>query len=244
MIHKAFTKATLLVSALTLLSTATQANAPKTGIYVGAALGGAAMTGKSTINVSRLVPALAAVVPANYSPTVSDKNVAGDIFIGFGKRFNCFWVAFEALASFTSLNSKNLIDITPLTTSGNGQSLQFKTTNAWGAAFNLGYHINQASKLYVKLGFECRRFRTTLNANLPPNDPNLLNLNQSKNSTAFVPGLGMDTEICPRLSLRTEYRVALHNGKTVQAANSPTQYSSVKTKPTIHYFNLGLTFKI
>jgi opacity protein-like surface antigen len=75
-------------------------------------------------------------------------------------------------------------------------------------------------------------------------DPNILNLNKSYNSTAFVPGLGMETDLTPRLSLRAEYRSALHSAKTLQTSNSQTQITVIKTRPTIHIFNVGLTVKI
>jgi opacity protein-like surface antigen len=241
---RTLSKCLILASIVTLSVTSVRANAPKTGAYIGAAVGGAALTGKSNLNINRNVPAFGINVPQNFNLTISDKSIAGDIFLGYGRRFNCFWAAIEALASFASLNSKSFIDITPRIAAGNGQSLAVKTTNAWGATLNLGYYINQATKLYLKLGIETRRFRSNFVGTIPLDDPNILDFNKSYNSTAFVPGLGMEAEITPRFSLRTEYRTALHPVKTIETSNSPTQITNIKTRPTIHYFNIGLIFRI
>jgi len=240
---KLLTKSLILTSIVTLMPTTVNANAPKTGIYIGAAVGGAALTGKSNLNINRNAVPFGGVTPQNFNLTISDKNVSGDIFLGYGKRFNCFWAGLEALASFTSLNSKSNVDITPEIAAANGQSLSVKSTFGWGGNLNLGYYINQATKLYLKLGVESRRFRVNFNGAINA-DPTILNLNKSYNSTAFVPGLGMETDLTPRLSLRAEYRTALHPAKTVQVSNSVTQSTIIKTRPTVHLFNLGLTFKI
>ncbi|MBM3633059.1 MAG: porin family protein [Alphaproteobacteria bacterium] len=241
-------KSSLVVASLvTLAATSTHANHPKSGFYAGAALGGTALTGKSNLSVRRNIPALGDV-PQNFNPTIGDKNFAADIFVGFGKRFQCTWVGFEVLASLSSLNANAPLDITPLTTSDNGQFLSIKTTNAWGGTFNFGYYMNPTTKLYVKLGLESRRFRTnfngTGNAAVAATDPNLLSIVKNTTSTAFVPGFGLETDLTPRLSLRTDYRIALHPRKTTNVTNSATQFSNIRTKPTVHYFNLGLVVKI
>lgn len=238
----------VLTSLVALATTSAQANHPKSGFYAGAALGGTALTGKSNLSINRNVPVLLGNIPQNFNPTIGDKNFAADLFIGFGKRFNCTWVGFEVLASLSSLNANAPLDITPLTTTDNGQFLSIKTSNAWGGTFNFGYYMNATTKLYLKLGLESRRFRTNFNgagnAAVIANDPNLLSITKNTSSTAFVPGFGLETDLTPRLSLRTDYRIALHPRKTTNVANSATQFSNVRTKPTVHYFNIGLVVKI
>lgn len=231
MTTNSITKALVLAGLVSVASQSTQAG---TGIYVGAAVGGAAMTGSGNLSISRTVPPL---IAQSFNSRVSDKNVMGDIFIGWGKRFNCFYGAIEALGTFTSLNSRHVLDISG---TNSQQPLNFKTTNAWGGAVNLGYHINQPTRLYVKLGFESRSFRTNFNGTNNFADP-ILSASQSKRSTAFVPGLGMETELNHRFSVRAEYRTALHSGKTVSVSTNPTTYTNINAKPTIHYFNVGVT---
>ena len=240
----------ILASLVTISATSVQANHPKSGFYAGAALGGTALTGKSNLSLNRFVGApIANNVPQNFNPTIGDKNFAADIFVGFGKRFNCTWVGFEVLASLSSLTANAPLDITPLTAGAdNGQFLSIKTSNAWGGTFNFGYYMNPTTKLYLKLGLESRRFRTnfngTGNAAVAAADPNILSVVKNTTSTAFVPGFGLETDLTPRLSLRTDYRIALHPRKTTNVTNSATQFSNIRTKPTIHYFNLGLVVKI
>lgn len=236
-------KITLKVLGFTALTTATLVSTqgepfstpPQTGFYVGAALGGADLTAKSDLLLNRLGLG-GNPLPQNFYLTTADKNVAGDIFLGYGKRINCLWVAGEVTGSLASLSSKAVLGIS----STNPQTLETKTTNAVEGSFKLGYHISSVHMLYLKAGVELRRFKVTFT------DPTNLftTLNKSYNSTAFVPGMGMEVELTPRFSLRAEYRAALHPKKTVQAANSALQSTSVKTKPTIHYLNLGLVFKI
>jgi len=239
MTQKFLGKAAVLAGVVALSSTSIQANAPKTGIYAGAAVGLASLTGKNNLTITRLVPALAVSATQVYNTNISDKNITGDVFLGYGKRIKCVWLAIEALGSLTSLNSKDVLDISGENTQ---QSLSIKTTYAWGGAINLGYFINTHSKLYLKLGLETRRFRTVFNgANV--DDPNIVNVNQKKNSTAFVPGVGLETDLCERLSLRGEYRVALHQTKTNTASDATADVTTIKVKPTIHYFNVGFTFR-
>jgi opacity protein-like surface antigen len=99
---------------------------------------------------------------------------------------------------------------------------------------------NTINKLYLKIGLEFRHFK--VNFTDPSNT--FLNLNKSYNSIAFVPGFGLEIDLTPNLSLRMEYRIALHPKKTVQLSNAASQTTSIQTNPTIHHLNLGLAFKI
>jgi opacity protein-like surface antigen len=200
----------------------------------------ASLTGKSNLTIRRIIPAIPLDAMQVYNSNISDKNITGDIFLGYGKRFNCVWLAVEALGSLTSLNSKDVLDISGANTQ---QRLNIKTTYAWGGAINLGYYINTHSKLYLKLGVESRRF-TTFFDGTNIDDPNIVNVNQKKNSIAFVPGLGLETDLNERLSLRGEYRVALHSAKINEASGTAPNVTTIKVKPSLHYFTLGLAFKI
>jgi opacity protein-like surface antigen len=207
---------------------------PQTGFYAGVALGGADLTVKSDLFLNRQMNG--APSPQNFYLTATDKNVAGDIFLGYGKRINYLWIAGEVTGSFASLTSKTTLGISSTTS----QFLETKTTNAVGGALKLGYYMSSAHKLYFRAGVELRRFKVKFTD--PANF--FTSLDKSYNSTAFVPGIGMEVDITSRFSLRAEYRVALHPRKTVQAVGSAVQSTSAQTKPTIHYLNLGLVFKI
>jgi opacity protein-like surface antigen len=237
MTRKMLSKTLISVSVLALLAQSAIAN---TGFYGGAAVGAAALTGDSKLSLGRVFLGAADRRSLNFD--LSAKNIDGDLFIGYGKRLNCFWLAIEAIASFTSLRSKNTLD---LDGENSGENLTTKTTNAGGGSVNLGYYINPTSKLYIKLGIESRRF--SVNFVEPIVIDPFFSLNKSYRSTAFVPGLGMDVEINPRFSVRTEYRIALHRKKTVQDNNLAAAFplfTNIQAKPTIHYFNVGFVVKI
>jgi opacity protein-like surface antigen len=233
-------KALLLTSLVSITAQSANANMPSMpwkGFYIGAAVGGNAMTGTSNLDTTRVVGGAPFAQNGRFS--ISDKNVAGDIFVGFGRRINCAWLAIEAIAGLSSLTSRSTFDFTD----ANSQQLNIKTTNSWGGAFNIGYFVHEMTKLYIKLGIESRRFRHTF-INSDGNVPTLLGVNKSLRSTAFVPGFGMETELNCRFALRTEYRTALHPRKTTTVSGTTPSVSSVKAKPTIHYFTVGLTFRI
>ena len=207
---------------------------PNTGFYVGGALGGAELSTESNLFISRIIAG--AITPQNFSLKTTDKNIAGDIFVGYGKRINCFSLEGEFLGSFASLKSISKLGIT----TANPQ-LGSKTTNALGGAVKLGYYINATSKLYFKMGFELRRFEIIFT----DLSNSLLSLNKSYNSTAFVPGIGIESDLTTRISLRTEYRVALHPKKISEVTSvALSKVTSSQIKPTIHYLNVGLVFKI
>lgn len=207
---------------------------PKTGLYIGAALGGAALMGKSNLLLTR--PVLGTSVAENFSLTPSDKNIAGSIFAGYGRSLNCLWLGGEVIGSLAALRTNIGLDIT----GDNPQFLEIKTTSAIEGAFKFGYYINETNKLYLKMGVELRCFKV----NFRDSSNTFANLNKDYNSIAFVPGLGMEVDLTPHFSLRTEYRVALHPRKTVNITTSAIQMTTVQTTPTIHYLTLGIVFKI
>ena len=227
-----------LITAGLLASFPIAAQANHTGVYIGAALGGAALTGSNNLTLSSFFPALPATIASPFTLNFSSKSIQGDFFVGFGKRFNCFCIAIEAMGTLASLKSTdNLSTVEP-----GDSTLTTNTPGSFGGFVNLGYHLNPTNKLYLKLGFEARRFKLNF-----VNASNIYyNLNKNYNATAFVPGAGMEMEITPRFSIRTEYRIALYGKKTNQVTNpaDSRNFTTIQTKPTIHYFNVGLTFKI
>ena len=67
-------------------------------------------------------------------------------------------------------------------------------------------------------------------------------------SIAFAPGLGVRFALSKNLSLRTEYKYAMHRSKKITvSANSDnipnqTDVVTIKHKPKIHSFNVGLVY--
>ena len=70
----------------------------------------------------------------------------------------------------------------------------------------------------------------------------------SKNYTsiAFVPGLGVRFSLAKNLSLRTEYKYAMHRSKsfsdTANAAGGGRDTTTLKNSPAVHSLNLGLVY--
>jgi opacity protein-like surface antigen len=225
-----------MLAAITLSPTTNaQQHVPKTGFYIGAALGGADLTAKNNLILSRTFIVGGAPATRNLYVTSTDKNITGEVFGGYEIKSSCFWLAGEVVGSFTPLTSNTRLDIF-----ANNSPIEIKTTGAVGGAFKLGYYFNPTSKFYLKMGIEFRRFKV----NAIDSSSRFIGLTQSYNSTAFVPGLGMEIDLTSHFSLRAEYRIALHPQKTLQNTNGAAQSTLIRHKPTIHYLNLGLVFKI
>lgn len=243
---KQFKAKSLLVTTLMgLVTTSTLANAPgkTTGFYVGGALGGSALTGDSKFTVSRTDPVAAVQIARFFSVEQSGKGINGDIFAGYGKRFNCFHLGAELFVNFMNLKSKKVMDITNQAT---GDQFNSNAKIAWGGFLNIGYYIQAATKLYLKLGIESRRFSFAFVPGGPTIAP-YIGVNKNYRKTAFVPGFGLETDINHRFAVRAEYRIALHGKSSLVAAQDPanaTRYTTAQIKPTVQTFNLGLVVKI
>lgn len=119
MFKKNYAKSFTLTGLVSLTMASAHASGPSTGFYVGASLGGAALTGDSKLTVSRIDPiaTAAAGVPVQLSRPftldLSDKNIGSDLFLGYGKRINCAYVGVELIGSLANLSSNKSMDIYP-----------------------------------------------------------------------------------------------------------------------------------
>lgn len=208
------------------------------GLYGGVALGGAHLSNKHNLHVNRLNGAGVAF-PQNYALPLANQNLSAEVFGGYGIMIQQIWLAVEAHASLSKLETKALLDISGI---GSSQELNIKSKHALGASVHIGTMIQPQTKVYFKLGLEHRKFESSFNGANQLGDA-LLSHNRSHRSTAFVPGFGVDHEINELVSLRSEYRVAFHPVRE-HVINADNRRTSLKNKATFHHVLLGLHFRV
>lgn len=203
------------------------------GFYIGFALGSNHHAGSHNLSVESTQAANTST--RNFNGSLSGGNLHGDIFLGYAQKIQDIHTALEAYIGLSRLETKSLLDITGFNSTN---ELNVRSNNGYGISAHLGYPVNVSTKAYVKVGAEVRRFST----NVAGND-DIVNHNKSYYSTGFVPGLGLEAEVTPSISVRSEYRVALHPAKQFKTSknNLTTNY---KVTPRIHHFNVGVYFKI
>lgn len=207
------------------------------GAYVGLSVGGAHLSGKGNIESSTAGVAN----DRSINNRLSANSAAASLFAGYGMKLNTFWLAAELSYQFDNLSSKNnfLVDNT------NGQKTASTTTNgAFGGAFHLGFIANNNSIIYAILGIESRRFKVKFSDSATPKDISAV-IDKNYISTAFAPGLGVRFTLSKNLSLKTEYKCALHPNKKLsdtRAGVGGQDTVTIKHSPQIHSFSVGVVY--
>jgi len=240
-------KKNLLVSLClgTVFAVAADANASScqinSGAYAGISAGISHLSGKSIFNQSNTV----AVNSHPYNAgKLSANSIAAAVFGGYGMKLGSFWTAAELFYQFDNLKNKDLFSGEDTTTAAR-LTRSLKSSGAWGGALHLGYVINNSCVAYAIAGAEVRRFKVSFSSASAQNT-NAISKNYT--SIAFVPGLGVRFSLAKNLSLRTEYKYAMHRSKkmTASALNTvnvgQTDIVTIKHKPQIHSFNVGLVY--
>ena len=243
-------KKNLLVSLClgTVFAVGAQANASScqinSGAYAGISAGLSAQSGKSNFvyqNNGGGFIAQRDVHKVNVS--LSKNSVAAALFGGYGMKFGGFWAAAEVFYQLDRLNAKEKLTLGQ----DDGYELKSSSTGAYGAAVHLGFIPNNNCVAYAILGVEARRFNVKF---ADKNDPvNIAAVvKKGYTSIAFAPGVGVRFALSKNLSLRTEYKYAMHRSKKITASASSvvapgqTDIVTIKHKPQIHSFNVGLVY--
>lgn len=230
-------KKTLSLGFVTLATAAHLSAAPQisSGAYAGAAAGVSVLGGKYNYTHSQNGAQQTAM-----AFSLSKTSPAISVFAGYGMKVSGFWTAAEIFYQFDSLKNKQNPVI------GNDEkSISSKATGAYGAAVHLGFLPAENCIAYVILGLEARKFKVTF-ADVPPATMNT-QINKSYTSVAFAPGVGARFALTKELSLRAEYKYAMHrNKKLTDTAGIPggggSDTITVKHQPKVHTFNVGVVY--
>jgi opacity protein-like surface antigen len=230
------TKVLLSLSAAALVNAAQLSAAPKisSGAYAGVAAGISVLGGKYNYKHDQ-----DNVQQNNMAFSLSKTSAAASVFAGYGMKISGFWTAAEIFYQFDSLKNKQ----TPYI-ANDGKAISSKSTGAYGAAIHLGFLPAENCVAYAILGMEARKFNVKFD-DIPPVQMNV-KINKSYTSIAFAPGVGARFALTKNLSIRTEYKYAMHRSKklTDTAGNGFGQIDriTVKHQPKVHAFNVGVVY--
>jgi len=231
----------------TVLMTAAPGNAHTGGIrsgpYIGASVGLSHLSGGQNLNAINIVPPAPATTTVSHSLRLSADSVGASVFGGYGYKWNCTWLAAELSYLFDQMESRQGVNSGNNTVNG---VLKARSTGAFGGALHLGYIAHDNCVIYVIAGVEMRRFRMSFQDNSPDNTIVSKN-NKSYTSTAFVPGIGTSIKLTKNVSVRAEYKYAIHptrstSASAANAALGGTDTSTIKQSPRVQTFHLGLVY--
>jgi opacity protein-like surface antigen len=241
------TKVLLSLSAAALVNAAQLSAAPQisSGAYAGVAAGVSVLGGKSNYNHKATDDATGALVIQNtMNFSLSKTSMAATIFGGYGMKVSGFWVAGELFYQLDSLKDKQQPNI-----ASDEKSIGSKSTGAYGLAVHLGFMPSENCMAYAILGLEARKFSVKFTDTPPATIA--ATINKKYTSLAFAPGVGARFALTKNISIRTEYKYAMHRSKTLTAsAESPaagfgrgnTDTVKIKHQPKVHTFNVGLVY--
>lgn len=195
----------------------------KDGLYFGISAGyDAARFREST----RVIDATGAIM----NPPLAVNGWMGNIFLGYGRAFDWFYMGGEVYLSASDANSGYA-----LTAPQSDYRLKLQMNNSWGADILPGILLNQATLFYLRLGF----IRTYLHS-----DERLhyLAVRQHVVNTpatnAYRVGLGLESVIYCNLSLRGDYTYASYSAYFTRLDNRFSPANHEVTLALLYHLNL------
>lgn len=191
----------------------------------------------------------------------------GDVNIGFGKTFNTAYSTYYAGVEFYTqyvhvspvANGSQTFEIRDTTNSllieDVSTSVDLKSDFSYGGRLKLGYLITPKSMIYILAGVEYTKFDVDANRSFIMQGLPLAtnNYSFSKNEFAFVPGVGIETMLSNKLSVKAQYTYAMYpritnhhdfntNTHFESSTVAITDTSDDKIEISHAVFTLGLTY--
>lgn len=238
-------KKNLLVSLClgTVFAVASQANAStcqiNSGAYAGISAGLSILSGSGEFAAMNVAGGFDNLTQPN---KFSKTSAAAGLFAGYGMKFSGFWTAAELFYQFDRLNNTNKFKVISYV---QDKKLQTNSTGAYGAAAHLGFVPSNNCIAYAILGLEVRNFKVKF---ADGSTDIAASINKKYNSIAFAPGLGVRFSLTKNISVRTEYKYAMHRSKNITSsavnrnAGGTRDALTLKNAPKVHSFNLGLVY--
>ncbi len=164
----------------------------KDGFYAGIAAGYDSYKTKQNIDLT-----LTVTITGN--PPVDATGFVGGLFAGYGQYFEKFYLGGEIFANTSNADVSSVVSIAAVPSI---YDASFSVGASYGISILPGYKVNDSSLFYLRLGYEW--------AHLSGNESftiSGLSTYDSRSTWAggFQYGLGLETVIYPKLSLRGEY---------------------------------------
>jgi opacity protein-like surface antigen len=176
-----------------------------------------------------------------YSNTLSANGWLGGLFAGYGRFVSdVYYVGGEVFGNLSSnAKTQNIVTVDPTTTPLTVMNTRLTGRSSYGASFLPGIKVNDASLVYVRLGYRWTslRYQAWLNGN---------GSNYASKSTTeggFNYGVGIETLLYQNWSMRGEYTHTSYGSfnNTIPLFN-PGSSASSNVNPSDNLFTLGLNY--
>ncbi len=164
------------------------------------------------------------------NPPLAANGWMGNIFLGYGRAFDWFYIGGEVFLTASDANSGYA-----LTAFDSDYRLKLRVENSWGADIMPGIMLNEATLFYLRLGF----IRTYLKSHERLTYLNLYqHVNNSPATNAYRVGLGLETAIYCNLSLRGDYTYARYSAYFTGIKNRFSPANHEATLALLYHLNL------
>jgi opacity protein-like surface antigen len=238
-------KKNLLVSLClgTVFAVASQASASScqinSGAYAGISAGVSTLTGSGEFTAKNSAGIFRDVSAPN---KLSKSSAAAALFGGYAMKFGSFFTAAELFYQFDNLKNTNEFELISL---NKDKKVETKSSGSYGAAVHLGFLPSNNCVLYAIAGLDVRQIKVKFSESASPIDIHAT-ANKKCTSIAFAPGVGVRFSLTKNISLRTEYKYAMHRIKkltgTATNPNGGADTVTMKSSPKVHSFNLGVVY--
>ncbi len=211
----------------------------KDGFYLGAQLGYDSYRIRNNISASSPTESLSA------NPALNATGWVGGLFGGYGQYFNdMYYLAGELFVNTsgasTATNSTHTYTTAGVTTTDNLYS-KVSVGTSWGVSLLPGVKLNDASLLYVRLGYNQARIKGQSSVSF--NNAQLGSISKTSWRGGFNYGLGIESTFYPNWSVRTEYTHTNYGSFSNNVSGLPAGYAaSANYSPSDNQFMVGLNY--
>ena len=166
----------------------------------------------------------------------------GNILLGWGVRFAKDW-HFSAEIDYllANLDTDNRFANNPA--GGTFLNARVRNKGGFGGGIRFGYHLTNEALVYVRAGFENRKFDVDFTKKIVPGGDELKE-NFSFQKTSFVPGIGAEIQFAKNWMLGFEFRTATFGGSGIIKNNQGGQVDTIKVKPRINTYLVSVKYKL
>jgi opacity protein-like surface antigen len=209
----------------------------KDGFYLGAQLGYDSYRVRNNISASND----AATETFNANPALNATGWVGGIFGGYGQYFNeLYYLAGEIFVNTSGASTSSTINHTFTGTGLDSLYTKVSVGTSWGVSLLPGVRLNDASLLYVRLGYNQADIKGQASGVL-----NGVSVGSTSKTTwrgGFNYGLGIESTFYPNWSVRTEYTHTNYGSFSNNVTVAGVGTASGNYSPSDNQFMVGLNY--
>jgi len=207
----------------------------KDGFYLGAQLGYDSYRTRNSMSAST------ADETFNTNPALAATGWVGGLFGGYGQYFNeMYYLAGELFLNTSGASTSTTSSHTDIGVGTDSLYTKTSVNGSWGVSLLPGIKLNDASLLYIRLGYEQARIKGQ--GSVAFNSVNLASFSKNSWRGGFNYGVGLESTFYPSWSVRTEFNHtnygSFSNNVTVAGAGT----ASANYSPSDNQFMVGLNY--